>query len=1147
MDKGELSFFMLWAAVTPSATLLTNCSILAIFAGRLSDGRNLYISRASGDDRWSCDQSKPCKTIWRAVTLASRGDHIHLDGTNTDKDPYTCQSGTSEHPGVYINKSLTLTGFGISLSQIRCTVGTSLTFNGSDDEQPMEVTLSGLLVKESFVSFQDSSAQIDGCKFEGSKRGVEFVIRAQSVSSIQIRNSTFSRNKNCISLIVNITTSPLHSIKVVFKLTNSSFDDNALSDEGNGISFAQSPYRSVTSNRSVSCDVTLKNATFSRNTFGRSGLVFMEMKNGNQNIHLQDVTFFDNSPSSSGSAFMGEGDNSECIVHSAAVNILIDSSNFTSQTARSFSVRVSNISLKIYNSSFRGHRVEGNGGVISMKGTDLCKINVSHSSFVNTTSAQGGAINIECTNVDSLLQHSTFTKCTALRQGGAVFMDTGPKSPKRKEDKDLVLFLESSRFVGCRSGNGGALIVLYKTQIKITINKTHFASNYAYYGGAISIILNSNIDALLRTNGNHITIEHSTFLNNHASGGGGAICLSVNNPSILILQRVIMEANVGENLPLAVGAGVFVVYTISTVKIRQSRFLMNEGIVFVLKGVEFLELKDSLFDGNYAGSFSPYGGALYIDCGPVTTSISIMNTTFNNCSGRRRGGAINLNHAGNLTLFLKNSRFVENFVSRDIFAYGGAIFLSLARDTVKSPGCIQEGPISANQVGDTKEFPSWDYNRQVIFEDTTFERNAGYAGGAVYLSNGKATFRNCYFIDNFAASLGGHIYTVAGSASLIIQNCIFHQTVKKLQFLYLNYSKSSFIHAESSGALKVYNSTMYARPYGTTRPLVLVTTGRLVDLGNNNWTTFYCPVGSQMEITYFSNLITTQVNNTPCKINVSTIEFSCSTCAGNSYSLQRGRSLGSTLAPGFQCLQCPFGADCSQNILAKPNFWGFKETVNPPMLTFTMCPLGYCSPPQKTDFPEYNACQGNRTGELCGHCNDSYTETLYSSNCIPSHECHDYWFWPVALLYVSLMALYFTFKPPIVPWIKRQILWFKRHETENQDNNFDKGYLKIIFYFYQAANLLLVYNSSQFLIKTKLIEPLVGLFNFHPKSSSGLICLFPGLTVVTKQLFSASHVFGTLLMICAFYSLHWGIQKFRGQRSPSVGPYIGGGLQTVLL
>ena len=296
--------------------------------------------------------------------------------------------------------------------------------------------------------------------------------------------------------------------------------------------------------------------------------------------------------------------------------------------------------------------------------------------------------------------------------------------------------------------------------------------------------------------------------------------------------------------------------------------------------------------------------------------------------------------------------------------------------------------------------------------------------------------------------------------------------------------------------------------------------------------------------TNFTTNITSQMNST-CNFYIITqhISYDCLACADDTYSLLRGHAIEGQIDPGFQCLQCPFGGDCTQNIIAKPNFWGFKEQNNPPSLHFTMCPAGYCSPPQEANFPEYNGCQGNRSGEFCGRCNEGYTETLYSTKCRPSHQCKDYWFWPVALFYVSLMALYFTFKPPIVPWIRRQILWFKEGQPASQYNEFDKGYLKILFYFYQATNLLVVSSSSKHVIKTNLLEPTLGFFNFKSYPFR-LICPFAGLTVVSKQFFSASNVFGTMLMICFFYVLHWGIQRIRGQGAPSVGPYVGAILQT---
>ena len=387
-----------------------------------------------------------------------------------------------------------------------------------------------------------------------------------------------------------------------------------------------------------------------------------------------------------------------------------------------------------------------------------------------------------------------------------------------------------------------------------------------------------------------------------------------------------------------------------------------------------------------------------------------------------------------------------------------------------------------------------------------------------------------------------------------MQKNVFNRTTSEIQKVGENFTIGSFIHAESLGKFIFHNTTMDAQlPYGRTMygPLFLVLNGRLIDLGDDNLTIFYCPLGMRMDLTSFATSDPLFMVSVSCSKEGKTrfLQYNCSTYPVGQYSLQRGSTSGKELIPGFQCLPCPFGANCSQNIIAKPSFWGFEEQFTPPKLKFIMCPLGYCRPPTKADLPaQVNGCQGNRSGELCGQCSDSYLETLYSTNCRPTKECNDYWFWPVALVYLMFMALYVTFKPPVMPWIKHKILWFKKHEAMNEEGNYDRGYLKIVFHLYQAADLVLVFNSSKRILEIKFMEPIVGLFNFRQKfSSSGLVCPFPGLTVVTKRLFSLSQVFGTCLMIGLIYMVQCGVQKVRGQGAPSVGPYVGGILQIMLL
>ena len=1158
-----------------------------ILTGRISKGMKMYISRASGNDSWSCGQEEPCKTIWRAVKLVSPGDHLYLDGNNTERDPYTCQSGSLAHPGIYINKSLSLIGFGPMRPRIRCSKENKLTIGGSDNTHQVNITLLGLFLSESFAYFQDSSVKIDNCKFEGIKRGVHFIISIKMVSTIQITNSTFVGNKECISIIVNNTKNlPDQRRQLIFELKNSSINSNTISDKNSCITFSESN----DNNQSGSCNITLENVIFSNNKFSSRGLIFLELENGNQNIDLRNVTFLNNSPSSDGDVLTSYS-HSVFIVRSNLVNISINSSHFTSQNARSFSVSATTTLLQIQNSHFCDHSVEGKGGVISIRGTELCKLNVSNSSFLNTTAGQGGAFNVECAEVRFILHENSFKENVAMHgSGGAVSVDALDSGLNRYEyptdcksatsnkseqhllmevtkcrfvqansfsgggalyinagKNDLFLTVGNSCFLRCKShGDGGSLSVRHKREIQININNSHFISSHAVgYGGSLQV-LGSLISDKLNASHFNVIVENSKFLNNSASAGGGAMSVRGNKRNTVILEEVTMESNRARD----VGGVAYMIY-IFALKIRRSQFSRNtageKGGVLYNHHLYRFEVQDTLFEDNYVRYKFSSGGAFYL-LNYFTGSYSIIrieitNTTFRNCSARTKGGAIYLLQLERQVRFVvQGSLFVENHSlqhHQDSTSAGGAIFLALSRLTKKGPGCYV-----ASQKDDDKNFSSWTCKNGhgSRFKDVRFVRNVGKVGGAIFLNAGKVTFSNCYFVDNFASSQGGHIYTAYGNASLTTHDCSFLQTRKELHLGTMKHSKASFIYAESLGTLIISNTTMDIRAYGSGNPLMLITSARLIDVGNDdNLTKFYCPVGSRMDVIEF----TTGIQYLPETL-VTTLEFSCSTCKGNSYSLQRGQATGSHVDAGFQCLPCPFGANCTQNILAKRNFWGFQEQNNPPTLQFIMCPVGYCGPPRETTFSEYNSCQGNRSGELCGRCSENYTETLYSTHCRPSNQCEDYWFWPVAFIYVSFMALYFTLKPPVVPWLKRQILWFKETEPDDQDNNFDKGYLKILFCFYQAADLLLVSSTSRYLIRTNLIEPTVGVFNFKVLSDP-LSCPFPGLTVVTKQLFSASHVFGILLMIWAFYILHRGIQKIRGQEVPSVGPFIGGILQTLLL
>ena len=1128
--------------------------------------------------------------------MASRDDSIHLNGINTDKNPYTCQPGASTYPGIFIDKALSLIGYGNQLAWIQCSGGNSLTFNGTSASQRMRTKISNIGFKGGAMNFLDSSAHIENATFEDST-GVNLIIHNKMMSSLHIADSTFSNNMGCIS----VTSS---------------------------------------TNQDIAFNLTLENVTLSQNKFSKNGVVFLDVKSGSHNIHFQNVAFKDNRR-----ARRKVLHNNECIVQSlqAAVKIFIDSSYFRGGDARLFQISGSDISLFIHNSSFVGHNVSegyGSGAVLSLSGNNhpqqSISLNVSNSSFVNNSADQCGAVNVKCVRACS----TTFLDCNFIGNiaergsGGAVCISMVSKmyrsaykvTHKTTTNTELnetshmavpdALHVTIQRCTFFKNKatlyNAGAVRILAGSRTSIILQEVTAESNWATnFGGAISIYANENVnrddigshyrnmvDSLDECN---ITIALSHFSNNAAGQDGGAISIKGNKPVNLFLEKVSMESNTvgysggavhvetilslmvqqslfsnnnASGLPDAMGGaisirqvksdkktsilmiensifsnneakgkggacdieankkqavlkltnltvvsnratlwgGAFILKYFHAIHIHDSRFVNNtslksvSGAIF-LYDVDTLEVRECHFSNNHAAVIGS-GGALTVESNTTSPSIEINNTTFYNCSAGQGGGAFYL-WADKATLKVKGSRFEENHAVK---SYGGAMAIYVDKSSV-SP---------------------------LLFEDTTFVNNEASFGGVLLLINGNATFQRCSFIDNIASTLGGHLHTAVGSSNLTILDSIFNQTVFKLHGSGNRTAGTFFVDTEGTGTLYISNTSLTATFPETNGPLVQASYGRQVFLDNS--TTLFCPKGSRMQIFNFQAPIYDQ--------KVVPVQIRCSSCEGNTYSLSRGFASGFSPGPTFYCARCPFGGNCtrSRNIFAEPNFWGFKEETDPSLLKFVTCPLGYCRSPSKAAFPEYNSCQGNRAGTMCGRCKESYTETLYSPTCRPVEQCNDYWVWPLAFVYVSIVAIYFTFTPPVVTWTKRQILWFRGQTQQNQDENFDRGFMKIIFYFYQAANLVLVPESAQHILKTDFVGTIIGLFNFKQTISPGKFpCPFPGLNVPTKRLLEASPVIGTVVMIPVFYTLHWGIKKIQRREAPSSGPYMGGFLQTLLL
>ena len=495
---------------------------------------------------------------------------------------------------------------------------------------------------------------------------------------------------------------------------------------------------------------------------------------------------------------------------------------------------------------------------------------------------------------------------------------------------------------------------------------------------------------------------------------------------------------------------------------------------------------------------------------------------------------------------LNNSQFVNHLDERPI--------VNIEFKEEDRPKCLERNHSSKFVWNNTFQVP-------VIFENSIFEGNIGISG-ALNFENGNVTLQNCTFKDNEGLTLGGgHVYLKTGFGSLNIVNSTFLQTrlnrpsnTKQRQIS----NNGCFLYSESVGPVIITNTSFTANVNRKFYPIFAATKSSSIEIDASS--SLQCPPGRRVKLDNSEKTVIKGLQFTEgtkiCWINVNYVKLFCEECPDRFYSLQRGLVTGLDIYKGTECLKCPLGASCENgNVKAKDNFWGLNISSSPPSLKFFPCPLEYCSSPKNSSHNTYNGCHGSRTDVLCGKCSNGYSEALYSTLCRKNEKCNDHWFWLATVTYVIVFTIYFLFKPPIFTKLLKQSLWFKKPEnvcTQPQPHKYDKkhdsGYLKIIFYFYQVAELVMISSPEKTLHMVPIIPPVIAIFNFQVKTLNGSIgCPFPGLTVVTKELFQCLKFLGTLLSIGFIYAIHRVLSKSGYISTPSLTLYLAVALETLLL
>ena len=1155
---------------------------------------DVYVSLHGKDTKTCGSQSLPCQSIGQAVYRVGHGGTIYLDGRGTKKRPYGCRNSRNilmDHPGIYVNKSLTVRGF-YSTPHVLCTEG--FHFQKTNGEKlTFALMLSGVDFQQTPLNWNDfQSITIHNCSFHNASRAL--AIKIQNITSFQLNvkgNSTFRNNSQCINvLLLNHTKGNLKIQHVTLKIKDTMFERNGLHWHG-----TKRDVIKISSVAKKGCSPVYIHIFCCRveSSYNEGPFLDLNVSNAITNETFVDVDLHHNEkdPKTKNrrlyfsharetkakfiSLTCHDNQEKQCIVvQSDRANIVIQDSIFYNQSVDSkksgscLSLAASIIaSLRIVNSIFHSNEA-GAGGSI----------------FANS---KHGLLKVDLTNV-------TFSKCKATRFGCMISIGKTAQDPPQSHRGPHRLYFtlrnvtveqwegnhgrETERCMGVDVVLDGGIVTLEgSTFTKKMLSRGNGAFSLFSFGGK-----------------SNITISNCTFKDTSMDTPRGRIVNIVSrngNAGMVTISNSFMENKNNRKIALFISPGYHIKlfnvtfnslkYGLQTVSsppkngsfpidilIDKCSFIDNtHDAMFTLLGPTSVQLtiKNTLFSTRseiVKWDQSDYGYAISLVIPPlkhVNFSKAVIQLDHNEFR-RRSASYFVLLFEGFKNVTVKHSSFRNCHVSAYKLEWAfrktgvfyktraGAISILFNPDKLLGLGCVDSE--SAKET-----HPSWNYSSHVLFENTKFEENVGIDVGAVHISNGFTKFRRCVFVNNFGIHRCGHVHSAFGTGHVEFEHCSFLKTMESATISDSSqFDTGVFVYSESGGALIFKNTSMTSLKFNrSSYPIVEISSGGFVHMDEKS--EMKCNKGEVLLLENGTHFLYTEKNKRICVLNVTVLKYSCKPCHPGYYSLQKGVSEGLLVASRAECHPCPFGAICiERNIVVKPNFWGYVAPDNPSMLKLIACPENYCP---LTSSIDYSSCQGNRNGTLCGRCADGFTETLLSTECRRSAKCNDYSVWVVTIFLTITLAIYLLTKPPILRTLGKQILWFKKSDEDQPGEGSDfndggehseSGFLKITFYFYQAAETLIVGSVEDLVGKIPLIHFVISVYNFQVQSiNQGLGCPFAGLTAVTKELFLSGTVFLTMANLVLIYVVHHVINMFMGKGKPSLIRYMAVVMEVLLL
>ena len=1157
--------------------------------------KRVYVSLYGSDSKSCGSQSRPCQSIAQAVYQVDEGGHIYLEGKGTEQRPYNCSSSPSGSSGIIINKNLTMKAF-YPTPHVFCVEG--FHFQKTNGEQrTLRLELSGIAFWTTPLTFEDwHQVQIINCSFHNTPRALSIHIHSIISFRLDIEGfSSFHNNSQCIKLLLldyigNI--SPLIAISI----SGTHFTQNGLygvqRSERGVMKIASSDHKAP---KQVDVHVFCEKVKCNKN---QGPFVNLNVSTAITNETYKDLELRFNKLTSWKTS---SGKKPNLAVHSLYFSLARKTrAKFVNLTYRNnpfvlcIKTQSDEADVDIKDAYFLKQSTRKTAGsCISIEANTRASLRILNSTFKENEADFGGSLFVN--SPDGLLYvnitNVRFTTCKAAKYGCAITIgkpwwsghhnQSSPqklhlnlrnvtierwKSNKKKCTAVYVLLksgnvtVEQSKFhKKTRTTVGGALLVVTTGgKSNVTISKCSFKDNAvkAREGFIIRIVAGNG-------NAGIVTIADSTIINNATAKKKVALFISPKYRIRLVNITLISfregfqgvssaPANISFLVDISIDNCTFInnVYdvklqiydpTFAKVLIKNTLFISssnetakNSGQTYAvgllipppkhnISSRAVIELDNNTFHSRPSSYL-----VLFFE---GDKNVTIRRTIFRNCINAHRYSWSNRKSSG---LFYKTAT--------------GAISILTNPDKPRNSGCIL--------FNSTKDiYPSWTYDSRMVFEDSIFVENVGLESGAVYVSNGFTTFRRCTFRNNFGIQ-AGHIYSAFGTGQVDFEDCSFARTNNRMTISNIStFNKPTFVYSESGGPLNLRNTSMISLDSERNSfPILDISSGGHV--GMDETSKLQCSDGQQLLLENATHMTYTEKNGSYCPLIVTVLKYSCTSCPAGYYSLQKGTSRGLVVGAAVECLPCPFGAKCIQsNIAAKPNFWGYQDSNHPPALQFIACPEQYCT---SKDPESYNSCDGNRNGTLCGECTEGFSETLFSAECQKSEKCNNYTVWILTILLTVALVLYLLIKPPTLSFLGTQILWFNRRvENQSRDDlgvvevppkHFDSGYVKITFYFYQVAELLMVESIKECFEKIPFMYFLIAAFNFQVRTlNKGIGCPFVGLTAVTKQFLLSGTVFLAMSEVVIIYGVHSVINMIRRKEKPVLIHYMAVFMEVLLL